>query len=409
MKPLATILIGLFLGMSLSAQVGINTTSPDASASLDIVSTDSGILIPRMTEVQKNAIATPATGLLIFQTDGTDPGFYFYNGTSWDYLTANGAKEINDLTDGNTSFNSIFLGDGIAASATASSSSNIGIGDLALRRLTDGDFNIAIGPGASENILTGNNNISIGLSAMSRNRTGNDNIGIGNFTGLNSDIAASGNIFIGTWAGFNEFSGSNKLYIENSVAGPTAALIYGEFDNDFLRVNGTLEVNDALQVGDYNFPTVDGTSGEVLTTDGAGTISWESAFTPLSMARAAMSASQVIAASTTVAIQFDNESFDTQSDYDTTTYEFTAPKDGIYRINGRVRITTSTTSIRFSIYVNGVEYIYDNTSPGYRQLDTLIELTANDTVAIYFTNGLTSSTTIGDATGRSYFEIQQVY
>ena len=124
---------------------------------------------------------------------------------------------------------------GIAASATASSSSNIGIGDLALRRLTDGDFNIAIGPALQRTSSRGITTSSIGLSAMSRNRTGNDNIGIGNFTGLNSDIAASGNIFIGTWAGFNEFSGSNKLYIENSVAGPTAALIYGEFDNDFLR------------------------------------------------------------------------------------------------------------------------------------------------------------------------------
>ena len=63
--------------MSLSAQVGINTTSPDASASLDIVSTDSRESYPRMTEVQKMQLPLPATGLLIFQTDGTDPGFIF--------------------------------------------------------------------------------------------------------------------------------------------------------------------------------------------------------------------------------------------------------------------------------------------------------------------------------------------
>ena len=56
-------------------------------------------------------------------------------------------------------------------------------------------------------------------------------------------------------------------------------------------------------------------------------------YAPLHGERAAMSASQVIAASTTVAIQFDNESFDTQSDYDTTQpMSLQLPKDGIYRI-----------------------------------------------------------------------------
>lgn len=408
MKRIAKTLILFFVSSASFAQVGINTTSPDASASLDIESTSTGVLIPRMTEAQKNLISTPATGLLVFQTDGTYPGFYFYNGTGWDYLTANGAKEINDLGDGNTNYNSIFLGDGIATSATASSNSNIGIGDLALRRLTDGDFNVAIGPGASENIRTGNNNISIGLSAMSRNWSGNDNIGIGNFSGYNNDIAASGNIFIGTWAGFNEFSGSNKLYIENSTADSNNALIYGEFDNNFLRINGSLEVNDELQVGNYTLPTTDGSSGEVLTTDGAGTVSWASTSPTPSIARATMSASQVISASTTILIEYNSETFDTQSNYDPATYEFTVPEDGIYRVHARVRISTSSTSIRFSLYINGAEYLYDNTSPGYRQLDSLLELSANDIVSIYFTNSLTSSTTIGDGTGRSYVEIQQI-
>lgn len=75
------------------AQVGIGTTTPNVSSMLDIVSTDSGLLIPRMTLVQKTAIVTPATGLLIYQTDGTS-GFWYYDGTIW--TTFGGAD--NDWT-----------------------------------------------------------------------------------------------------------------------------------------------------------------------------------------------------------------------------------------------------------------------------------------------------------------------
>lgn len=60
------------------AQVGIGTVTPDSSSVLDIVSNDSGILIPRMTMAERDAIASPALGLLIFQTDNS-PGFYYYN------------------------------------------------------------------------------------------------------------------------------------------------------------------------------------------------------------------------------------------------------------------------------------------------------------------------------------------
>jgi len=64
------------------AQVGINTNTPDASSVLEIKSTTGGILIPRMTEAQRDAIALPASGLMIYQTNEVS-GFYFYNGAGW--------------------------------------------------------------------------------------------------------------------------------------------------------------------------------------------------------------------------------------------------------------------------------------------------------------------------------------
>lgn len=74
----------LLAGIVHGQNIGINSSgaAPDASAMLDITSNSSGLLIPRMTEAQKNAIVTPAAGLLIYQTNNAD-GFYYYDGTIW--------------------------------------------------------------------------------------------------------------------------------------------------------------------------------------------------------------------------------------------------------------------------------------------------------------------------------------
>jgi len=62
-------------------QVGINTQSPHPSSALDIVSANKGVLVPRMTTSQRDLIASPATGLLVYDT--TLKGFYGYDGTRW--------------------------------------------------------------------------------------------------------------------------------------------------------------------------------------------------------------------------------------------------------------------------------------------------------------------------------------
>src|SRR6059058_3497114 len=84
---------------SLSAQVGIGTTTPNASAALDVTSTTRGVLIPRMSQAQRDAITAPAASLLIYQTDGTK-GYYYYNGTSWTLLSFNYVLQQNLNTNG---------------------------------------------------------------------------------------------------------------------------------------------------------------------------------------------------------------------------------------------------------------------------------------------------------------------
>jgi len=67
------------------AQVGINTSSPDPSAMLEVFSDTAGMLTPRMTSIQKLDIASPANGLLVYDTSLN--AFQYYDGTSWDYIS----------------------------------------------------------------------------------------------------------------------------------------------------------------------------------------------------------------------------------------------------------------------------------------------------------------------------------
>ena len=96
MKQFFKLLAAVVLTASTYAQVGIGTTDPNGSAALDITSTTKGLLIPRMLAGDRTAIDTPATGLMVYQTDGT-AGFYYYNGSSWEgYYSKN---EVDALID----------------------------------------------------------------------------------------------------------------------------------------------------------------------------------------------------------------------------------------------------------------------------------------------------------------------
>lgn len=78
-----------------SGAVGIGTGSPDPSAVLDLKSDSKGLLIPRLNALQRTVLASPATGLLVYQTDAPE-GFYYNKGTpaspNWILLGATGPQ-----------------------------------------------------------------------------------------------------------------------------------------------------------------------------------------------------------------------------------------------------------------------------------------------------------------------------
>ena len=62
----------LLSSISIYAQVGIGTTTPDVSSILDVSSSTKGFLMPRLTTIERDLISLPATGLMIFNTSSND-------------------------------------------------------------------------------------------------------------------------------------------------------------------------------------------------------------------------------------------------------------------------------------------------------------------------------------------------
>ena len=113
------------------AQVGVGTSTPDASSALDVSSTTGGFLMPRVTTTQRDDISSPATGLQVYNT--TTNQLNVYNGTAWVALTS---KFVN----GDTATDAVFTGGNVGigitnpnqtleVDGTFSASGNVTLGD----------------------------------------------------------------------------------------------------------------------------------------------------------------------------------------------------------------------------------------------------------------------------------------
>jgi uncharacterized protein (TIGR02145 family) len=106
---------------SIFSQVGIGTTTPNASAELDVTSTTKGFLPPRMTEAQRNAIASPAAGLQVWCTNcGSSGELQVFNGTAWINLTGGSQVGTISAIACSTATNVGALVIGVAASGVSS-------------------------------------------------------------------------------------------------------------------------------------------------------------------------------------------------------------------------------------------------------------------------------------------------
>ncbi|MCE4217939.1 hypothetical protein [Aquirufa antheringensis] len=126
-------LIFVFLSFSIKAQTGIGTTTPNAAAKLEIAATDKGLLIPRMTKAQREAItlSSAANGLMVYQTDDL-AGFYVNTSTtttvSWTRVNSNWTRSGNDIafTTGNVSTTGTLTGGNTSSSTISGFAANVG-------------------------------------------------------------------------------------------------------------------------------------------------------------------------------------------------------------------------------------------------------------------------------------------
>lgn len=275
---LSIFIVGIMIHFEALPQgVAINNdnSTPDPSAMLDVKSTNKGMLVPRMTLSQRTAISNPATGLLVFQTDGT-AGLFYNSGTpavpnwkivgssdgQWQsdgtniyYIAGNvgignsapagklhvkGTTDVSQLiidansTQSNTqplfklrknngtdllwihsdNINNVFIGEnaGRVNNAAGGAIYNTFLGRLAGYSNTTGVDNTAIGAYSLYSNTTGADNTVNGLSAFFSNTTGNSNSAFGTES-LFSNETGSNNTAIGVSALYSGSTGSNNTAI----------------------------------------------------------------------------------------------------------------------------------------------------------------------------------------------------
>ena len=96
-KRIVTIVFVVLLVSTVQAQTGIGTTTPNASAKLDVVATDKGFLPPRVALTATNSaspVISPANGLMVFNTTSAGaspfnvvPGYYYWDGTGQQWVS----------------------------------------------------------------------------------------------------------------------------------------------------------------------------------------------------------------------------------------------------------------------------------------------------------------------------------
>jgi hypothetical protein len=292
-KALLPFCITVLLSITVNAQntfpangaVGIGTTTPNASSLLEIKSTTKGILVPRMTMAQRNAISLPAMGLLIYQTNNT-PGFYYYNGTAWTAITTKTGWSLTG-NSGTTSANYLGTSDNKnfvlktnnKARVTIDNLGNVGIGTSAptsLLEVHNGALTVSNSSSSATLAISANTDVSGNSNqvvyqdkGVSKWALGGSNIGSGGVNdfslynyNLGSNVltvsAGSNNIGIGTT------TPTNKLHVSAGSSGapgyPYAPLVVESSSHSYIN----LLAPDAYETGILFGKPQGNTSGGII-------------------------------------------------------------------------------------------------------------------------------------------------
>ncbi len=203
-----------------TGSAGIGTATPNASSILEMVSTSKGMLVPRMNKTQRDAIAAPAIGLLIYQTN-SKPGFYYYDGSVWTAVTHSTGWSLTGNSGTNPATNFIGTTDAQplvfkinnqqAGYLGTSATTNTAFGYQTLNANTSGVSNTANSYQALFTNTSGSYNSANGVQALYANTNGHDNTANGFWS-----------LFSNTIGYYNTATGGYSLYTNSDGTGNTA-------------------------------------------------------------------------------------------------------------------------------------------------------------------------------------------
>jgi len=284
---LACLIICLAGSVTGYGQVGIGTSTPHASAQLELNAANRGFLPTRIALTSINdltTISSPAAGLLVYNTvtagtspNNVTPGYYYFNGTKW--VKFGLAAKLDDLEDAR--YDSIKANMGIGGGALASlttsaqpetSIENIAIGNLALNKTTTGSANLAIGKVSMLWNTTGSWNVGIGQKTLFINLTGNYNTAIGHFSGSSGNYNTSvGFGALAGWGGnYNTFVGYSASSGENGPGEKNTLLGAETFipDNDWSLITNSSAIGYGARIRASNTIQLGNDSIKYLLTSG---------------------------------------------------------------------------------------------------------------------------------------------
>ena len=259
---------------ALAQNIGIGTTIPNSKAALDITATGKGLLIPRMDSAARVGIASPPTGLMVFQIGTTSPrtrtGFYYYGGGAWLYLpdkTNSGDDLGNHTATQNLDLsNNLLVGNGGTSGLAIGSGGNVGIGVTGngARLAVTGSETTGSGAGAAialTNSASGGSNWLLRAGATGT-ATGAGNFSIANNSGYYFNINGNGNVGLSTNA-------PTRMLDVNGNARLRGLTTAGAVITD---ANGNLssEANQTLNINGQTL-SISGTGGNSVTLPSGGT------------------------------------------------------------------------------------------------------------------------------------------
>ena len=331
--------------------VGIGTASPHASAQLEVTASNKGMLVPRVNTAQRTAISSPATGLLVYDTDAN--GFWFYNGSTWTPLSA-------------TTLTLPYSGDA-NASAAAFSIRNTGTGGGIKGAAVTGPAIVAEASGSGLNgvAIKAENTNPLGIGLWSFTNSADANMVVSN--------AGSGDIL----RGFSGPGGGNLVF---RVLNNGSITTTGNMGIGASAPTAKLEVNGAVKI-------TDGTQGnrKLLTSDASGNASWAApagsiAFKAINFTDQALNINVENALNTTL------KEFDLSNNL--TASQFNVPVNGIYHFDIKTRLTANNADnpniIRYTLRLkkNGStidESHHHNAANSYTPIQT-VQLATNETL-----------------------------